>query len=216
MSYVYDIVLNYNEELFDFYEWKRDDSIYHIKRISLVKVDSKTYNEIYDNIVKFDNDFLLTIFNKCEYYTNRKIETIPYAFLLTDSYRVLGLLLDNNGKIVKYSSLLLDEEEDILDLCYKLADTAIKYKIISRRDNSELLTRMEKSIIKYIKKDLNNSYNKKDINKLKYLYYEYFNKQSDELEEIYQKLMNELEVNFNKKHYELYNLIKLSYSKKSV
>ena len=114
MSYVYDLVLNFNSDYYEFYEWKKDDVIYHIKRISLIKVDSKTYNEILDNIVLFNDEFLLSIFNKCEYYNNRNIIALPYAFLVTDSYRVMGILLDSSGKIIKYSSLLLDEEEYVL------------------------------------------------------------------------------------------------------
>ena len=46
MSYVYDIVLNFNNDYYDFYEWKNDDLIYHIKRINLIRVDSKVYNDI--------------------------------------------------------------------------------------------------------------------------------------------------------------------------
>lgn len=216
MSYVYDLVLNFNNNYYEFYEWKKEDNIYHIKRIHLIKVDSKTYNEIFDNIVVFDNDFLLSIFNKCEFYNNRNVENIPYAFLLTDSYRVMGLFLDSDGKIVKYSSLLLDEEEYVLDLCDKLACIKLNYSIIGKRNRFEFQTRLERHIIKYIRKDLNDDYEKKDINKLKYLYYEYFNKQSDDIDDIYHSLINELDKDLNEKHYNLYNLIKLSYSGKTV
>ena len=216
MSYVYDIVLNFNNEYFEFYEWKKDDLIYHIKRINLIKVESKVYNEIFDNYVKMNDEFLLSIFNKCEYYDNKKIDSIPYAFLLTDSYRVIGLMLDKDGKIVKYSSLLLDEEEEILDLCYKIGEIKLDYKIIKKCNKNEFLTRQEKGIIKYIRNDLNIDYQKRDLNKLKYLYYEYFNKQSDDIESIYHELINELDKSVSEKHYNLYNLIKLSYSRKNV
>lgn len=216
MSYVYDIVLNFNSDLYEFYEWKKEDLIYHIKRINLVLVDSKVYNDIFDNIVSFDQDFLLSIYNKCEYYTNRKINNISYAFLLTDSYRVMAIMLDKEGKTIKYSSLLLDEEEEILDLCYKLGEIKLNYEIIRKREKEEFKTRNEKAIIKYIKKDLTNDYEKKNINKLKYLFYEYFNEQCDDIELIYQKLLLELTKDITEKHYDLYNLIKLSYSGKSV
>ena len=216
MSYVHDIVLNFNSEFYEFYEWKKDDLIYHIKRINLVRVDSIIFNEIFDNIILFDDDFLLSIFNKCEYYSNRKIDTIPYAFLLTDSYRVMGILLDNTGKIIKYSSLLLDEEEDILDLCYKLSDINLNYRVIKKRNKNEFQTRNERNIIRFIKKELNNDYENGNISKLKYLYYEYFNKTSDNIKEIYDELSLELLKNVNQKHYNLYNLIKLSYSGKNV
>ena len=214
MSYVYDLILNFNTFYYEFYEWLRSDNIYHIKRINLIKVDSEKYNEILDNIVLFDDEFLLCIFNRCEYYNNRSIDTIPYAFLLTDSYRVLGINLDNSGKVIKYSSLLLDEEEDILNVSSKIGYTKLNYKIIKKNNYDNYHTRQEKNIIKYIKKDLTSDYHKKNINKLKYLYYEYFNKQSDDIEVIYSDLLNELEKDISKKHYDLYYLIRLSYNKK--
>ena len=210
MSYVYDLVLNFNNDYYEFYEWNKDDTIYHIKRIHLIKVDSKTYNEILDNYVMFSDDFLLNIFNKCEYYNSRSVESFSYAFLLTDSYRVIGLLLDFTGKIVKYSSLLLDEEEYVLDLCDKLASIKLDYKIIKKRVKNEFQTRLEQYIIKYIKKDLNLDY------ELKYLYYEYFNKESDDIKFIYESLMKELDKDISDKHYNLYNLIKISLCSKTV
>lgn len=216
MSYVYDLVLNFNNDYYDFYEWNSSDQIIHIKRINLILVDSTTYNEIFDNVTIFNKEFLLSIYNKCEYYTNKRIDTFPYAFLLTDSYRVMGLVLDNMGKIIKYSSLLLDEEEEVLDLCYKLGVIKLDYQIIKKRNKSSFHTREEDNIIKYIKKKITFDYDKKNISKLKYLYYEYFNEYSDDIDIIYQKISNELDKTIDQKHYELYNLIKLSYSRKNV
>ena len=215
MPYIYDIVLNFNQEFYEFYEWKRDDLIYHIKKINLFFVDSKVYNEIFDNIVVFNNDFLLSIFNKCEFCTNHRICNIPYAFLLTDSYRVVALMLNKNGRIIKYSSLMLDEEEEILNLCHKYSLMKLDYRIIELRIKNEFQTREEKNIIKYIKRELEKDYEKKNINKLKYLYYEYFNKQNDNIDLIYQELLAELSKDINIRHYNLCNLIKLSYSGKN-
>jgi len=63
--------------------------------------------------------------------------------------------------------------------------------------------------LNYIEKDLYRSYKKKDLHKLRYLYYEYFNEESDDLEEIYKSLINTLD-KYNVKHNNLYKLIKLS------
>lgn len=216
MTYVYDLILNFNNEIYEFYEWKKDDNIHHIKRINLIRVSSKNYNEIMNNKVKFDDTLLLSIFNRCEYFENRNVNTLPYALLVTDNYRVVALLLDNDGYISKYSSLLLDEEEDILDISERLPETKIEYKIVQKLKNDTIHTRGEKNILRYIKKDLNKCYKENNLSKLKYLYYEYFNKQSDDIKEIYERLTNELTNQLNDKHYNLYNLIKLSYTHKSV
>jgi len=214
MTYVYDLILNFNDELYDFYEWNTDDNLYHIKRINLIKIDGKAYNDIIDNKVKLNDELLLSIFNKCEYIDNRKILTIPYAILLSDSYRVMAIILDMNGNIIKYSSLLLDEEEEVLDVTERLGVLKLDYKIKEKKIKNNL-TRYENNILKYIRKDLIKSYKEKNINKLKYLYYEYFNRHCDDIDNIYNSLMNELN-EYNVKHSNLYNLIKLSLKGKKV
>lgn len=216
MCYVYDLVLNYNACLYEFYEWKKEDVLTHIKRINLVRVNSDTYNDIYDNIVIFNDEFLLSIFNKCEYYTNRTILTIPYTFVITDSYRAIAVMLDQNGKTTKYSNFLLDEEEDILDVANKLGEVKLNYKIIKKRNKNEFRTRNEINVINYIKKNLDIDYKKKNIDKLMYLYYEYFNKHNDDIDIIYHELISELDKDISEKHYNLYNLIRLSLCKKTV
>lgn len=215
MTYVYDLVLNFNNDFYEFYEWRKDDCLYHIKKINLIKISSLAYNEITTNKVELNDDFLLSIFNKCEYFENRGVKTIPYALLITDGYRAIAIMLNMSGVIIKYSSLLLDEEEDVLDISERLAVTNIVYKIREKKDECNCLTRYENHILKYIKKDLNDSYKNNNLSKLKYLYYEYFNKQCNDLEVIYNSLINELS-NLNEKHYDLYNLIKLSYTQKNV
>ena len=84
-----------------------------------------------------------------------------------------------------------------------------------KREKNEFKTRQEINIINYIKKDLDTDYKNNDINKLKYLYYEYFNKQNDDIDVIYHELLEELSKDINEKHYDLYNLIKLSLCQKT-
>jgi len=213
MTYIYDLILNFHNELLEFYEWDKSDNIHHIKRINLIKIKSSTYNEILDYDVVFDNNFLTEIFNKCEYFQEKKVKNLTYAFLVTDSYRVMALLLNNEGKIIKYSSLLLDEEEDTLEISIRVPLTKIEYNKLERKEKNNL-TRRENTILKYLKKELNNCYKNKDDAKLKYLYYEYSNKKNDDINSIYTFLTNELNKDVTEKHYNLYNLIKLSYSNK--
>lgn len=215
MTYIYDILLNFNNDFYEFYEWNCDDYLYHIKRIHLIKIDSKTYNDILNNKVEIKDDLLFNIFNKCEYFDNRKVMSIPYAIMLTDSYRVMAITLNMNGIVTKYSSLLLDEEEDVLEVSEKLGTIKLNYSIIEERKLNNL-TRNERNIIKYIKKDLDRAYKDKNINKLKYLYYEYFNKENDNINLIYNSLIDTLNNKINDKHYDLYNLIKLSLTHKNV
>ena len=148
--------------MLEFFEWEKSDEIYHIKRISLVKVKSQTYNEILDNEVVFSNNFLEDIFNKCEFFEQKKIKNLPYAFLITDSYRVMALLLNSEGRVIKYSSLLLDEEEDTLEISIRLSIVKLEYNIVKKLEKNNL-TRKENNVLKYIKKELNNCYKQKNM-----------------------------------------------------
>ena len=146
--------------------------------------------------------------------SEKKVKNLPYAFLVTDSYRVMALLLNSDGKVLKYSSLLLDEEEDTLEISVRVPLIKLEYNIIKKKDKNNL-TRKENSVLKYIKKELNNCYRVKDNDKLQYLYYEYFNKKNEDINIIYNDLLNELDKEVTLKHYNLYNLIKLTYSNKN-
>ena len=208
-------MLNFHNELYEFYEWNKDDTIYHVKKIYLIKIDSIAYNDILKNQVILDDEFMLNIFNKCEYFDNKKVLTIPYAIIVTDSYRAMAIMMNRNGLIIKYSSLLLDEEEDILEVSDRLGTIKLKYKISAKKESNDL-TRKEQKILKFIKKDLMKSYKEKDIKKLKYLYYECFNKENNNIDEIYNCLIKILDDRINEMHYNLYYLIKLSLMHKNV
>lgn len=211
MTFVYDLILNFNDDLYEFYEWEKNDFYYHVKRINLIKIKENDYDKLLLNNIKINDDILLDIFNKCEIYEQKKVKEIPYGLLVTDSVRVMGIIFNSEGLITKYSSLLLDEEEDVLEISNRLPIITLAYNILDTREISNL-TRNEKKMIKYIEKDINNSYKNKNYHKLKYLYYEYFNIEGDDIEKIYHELLNILYKDINKKHYDLYNLIKLSYS----
>jgi len=208
MTYVYDLILNFNDNLYEFYEWNKDDTYYHIKKICLFRVDSKTYNDILDSKVSFNDDVLINIFNKCEYYEKKKVKTFPYVFLITDTYRTMALLLNSELKVIKYSSLLLDEEEEVNEISIRLPLVKFEYNIVADNETNDL-TRFEKGILNYIAKELHKSYKKRDCKKLKYLYYEYFNEENDDIDYIYKSLIDTLN-KYSDKHDNLYKLIKLS------
>ena len=38
MTYIYDILLNFKDELIEFYDWNKNDNIIHIRKIPLLKI----------------------------------------------------------------------------------------------------------------------------------------------------------------------------------
>jgi len=43
MEFIYDILLNFQEEYCDFYEWQINDKVLNIKKIPLYKIGNKDY-----------------------------------------------------------------------------------------------------------------------------------------------------------------------------
>ena len=213
MIYIYDILLNFNNDFYEFYEWEKGDSIYHVKRIPIFKVDTKLIEEILTKKIKIDDPIVTTMLNKTEIFESKKIKTLKYAALLTDSYRVIGILLDDNFKVSKVSDLLLDEALDAIEISERGVLKEITYNIIGSKKENNFLTRNETRIKKCILAEIKNAYKEKDNLKLEYLYFEFFDKISSNIDEIYEKLMNSLSNEISEKHIKLYGLIRLANGK---
>ena len=123
MKYVYDIILNFNDNYFEFYDWNKKDEITEIRKIPIFKVSNQVLYEIKNYTVQFDDLFISKIKNKTEYFSGRiiKLET---AFLITDGLDVIAIKI---GKKLKYSSLQINEELDILE-DLNMIETSISYK----------------------------------------------------------------------------------------
>ena len=213
MTYIYDILLNFNNDFYEFYEWEKGDTIYHVKRIPIIKVETKLIEDILTKKVLIEDSIILDILNSTEIYETKKVKTIKYAAILTDSYRTIGIILDDNYKVVKISDLLLDEAFDVIDTITNQPTKKITYNIIGNKKNNNFLTRDEIKIKKTILSEIKNAYKTKDNAKLEYLYLEYFNKNLDDIEEIYKELIESLDEEISIKHKKLYDLIRLANGK---
>lgn len=188
MEYIYDIVLNLQEEYYDFYEWQKKDKIINIKKIPIYKVSNKDYLNIKNNNVTIDKD------------------TLPKSnklFLLTSGVEVMGILINNNGKIIKKSSLIFEESDDILEDKDEIKQINIKY-LINKQLKQNFISRLSKEKIKYINKYLKNIDKQKDEYLLKYIYYEIYNIEENNLDTIYNELLKLSKNDINK----IYNSIK--------
>lgn len=188
MDYIYDIVLNFHEQYYDFYEWKPSDKIINIKRIPIYKISTKDYINIKNNEVTLERN------------------TIPKTnkiFLITSGIEVMGIYIDNSGKVLKKSSLLFEESDDILEDKDEIKEINIKY-IINKKYLNNYQSRITKEKKEYINNYLNDIDKYKDEYLLKYLYYDIYNLEEEDTNIIYNKLIDLSKNNFN----ELYESIK--------
>ncbi len=204
MSYIYDIILNFNKDLIEYFEWEEKDKIKYIKKVLIFKTDSKTLKDIINYKVKLDKNFTTNI---PKYEINNKEE--GKICLLTDGGITIGLLI-KKGIVEEISRLLLDEELESLEIASNLIVTKIEYeKLKNREANTIILTRKEKEIKLKLNNELEKLYKERNKEKIIYLYYEYTNKENSDIEYIYNYLKTSLN-NFNNKHIDLYKILSMS------
>lgn len=202
MNYIYDIVLNFQDHYYNFFEWNRKDKIKNIAKIPVYRVSDQDILNLKYNQIKIDSSFL----NKIK-EDNKKYKKI--MCLVSNTQISLGLLFEMDGTLSKRSSLLFDEEEEVNNYSQTLPITPIPYienQKVSPHNCLRLEIEKKDTLIEYIN-------DTKDILTLKYLYYEYFNKECNDVIKIKNSLKKELDQPWTQKQNNLYHLIKLLNSK---
>ncbi len=194
MNYIYDILLNFHDTLYDFYDWNPFDNIINVRKIPLFKITSNQMKEIKENSIHFSSEFLNKIQNKTELFSGKDIKYIEYCCLLSDGSETVAILVKNNH--IKKSHLLVDEELEVLEVVTRLKEETISYQILKRVKNIGFKTRKEIEIEKSIRRNLKRLKEENAIQQLRYLYYECFNQKEEDKEKILSNLDYALDKNF--------------------
>lgn len=216
MIYTYDILLNWTKEerLKEFYEWTLEDDLEHIKKMPIIRIRESLLKDLLTSKIKIDKTFLSKIKYKTESYFHNEIDVIDYAVIVTTEKKSLALELDNEGNVMYKSSLLIDEEEEVLEIGEELVIMDIPYEVITKNKKVSYLTRKEEEEKKFLIKEIKKIKQNKEESKLNYLYKEFF---VDNVESFNDKLTiieKEISKDYNSFHHNLYNLLKLSTIKK--
>ena len=201
MNYIYDIYLNFNKNLYDFFDWDKSDKLIHIKSIPIFKISEDNIKKIINCTIKLEDKYLSLIKNKATIW-NKSDKYKNYA-LFCDENNVIAIEFDEKGKSINKSSLFISEELEILETMYKTKYKNFEYKILNKNKNI-LKTRKQIKEETFISDELKNIDNKK----LDYIYFECFGKHEKNREFIINKLLN---LSKNSKDYKnLYNILKLT------
>lgn len=206
MNYIYDIYLNLNDTLYDFFEWNKSDKLIHIKKIPMLKINHEDFVKINSYSIKVEEDFLNDIYKKTEVWnTNEKID---YCVLFCDEENLIAVEFDDKGNSIKKSYLQIDEELEILETINRYKEKCINFTVY-KKENYIFKTRKELIEEKFIEKELKNT----DIEKLKYIYFECFGKRENN-KNIIIKDINKISKT-SKTYKNLYNILKLTQNSKN-
>lgn len=214
MNIVYDLLLNFSEIAYDFYEWNIKDNVEHIKKIPFVKVSTKTLYDFLKKDIKIDINFLKEIKNVTQKYDLTKLE---YACIFTDGIATVAIEFNKDGYSMYKSRLQLEDEEEIIRYVKKDIIKEIGYELISKNEEKTLfLTRKEIKIKNFLEKEINKTYQNKEYLKLEYLYLEYFDVLEENPKLMKQKLLESMKCEIDESHYKLYELLLLLTKKKKL
>ena len=207
MTYIYDILLNFNASFYNFYDWNKKDKIEHIRKIPIFRVNDETFKDFLNYDIKIENSFLERIQNKTEIFINRKVKQKQYSFLITNLKKTLAVEIKKDKTLI--SDLLIDEDCLAQETATFFNEYQIPYKKIKYQEKDKLKTRKRIEIENKIKEEIKKIYNE-NTEKLNYIYYECFDKKENNKDEIYKKINEELENNFNEIEEKLLPILKLT------
>ena len=207
MNYYYDIMVNLEDNNYMFYEWDELDNIEVIKKIPLFQVSSKVLKDIINNEIKVSKEFLDMIHNK----TKVKKGYLEYVSLFASKNGAIVLEFASDGVSIARSFLQVEDECNVLEVLYTIPILKFDYKIEKRIDKSKDL-RIEKKIKDFINLEINTLYNNKDLEKIVFLYSEWFGKTKNNVAEMISDMQNKLKTGITDVEVKIYDLIKLSYN----
>lgn len=209
MIYIYDILANFNETLYDFYDWKTEDTILHLRKVPLFKIDTSAFIDISFNETVVDKNFLEKIYNKTQVFTARNVETINYCAVFTNDLNAVIIMFKQGGKVIKKSKMLVNEEMEVLSISAKIEKTNLEYKV-EKKNKFSNMTRSEKIEVNNLIEIINELKDNEEI--INYIYFEWFNHLPDK--NALARLIKDIKKSYSSKSKELLSLLNIIKVKK--
>ncbi len=196
MNYIYDIVLNFQKYYCELYEWRREDKISNIRKIPLYHIDTSDleYFRYYDVVV--DQNFFDQL--RADSGNSKRL-----MCLVSDGNMGMGLLFNSDGKIVKRSSMVYDEEDEVCGYALECELVSICYdrkKKIPKGGELRFCRQRRKILVDYLKHIENDMM-------WKYLYYECYGSDEEDLDKIKKTLLGIANKGYSEVNQKLYQSI---------
>lgn len=186
MNYYYDVLLNFSEnEVWNFYEWEETDPLLFAKKIPLFRVSFEVIQDFLKFYICLDSDFVKQIAHKAVF---QEKEDIYATFLVSDAKNSFAVKVNEEGSVEGISKLMIRDDNNLNEFMYTLPIREINYEIQERRERKTSFRQYEK-MIESILKELKDLKDENGFHKLKYLYYECFQKEESDMEKMYQEMV---------------------------
>ncbi len=207
MNYYYDILVNMEDGMYEFYEWEKSDEIAPIKKIPFMRVSHEVFLDFLTKKILISQNLYEALYEKTTLKNTKDKWT---CFLISDSKNCLFGEVNKKGEVTHKSKLLVEDENNVNELASTLKFEEITYEIIGEENVNRELRRTfnEKKRIKAELKELEIT---KNVDKCFYLYYEWFYETNDDFAQCLQKMNELVDKTDAKIIHHLAHLIELSY-----
>ena len=189
------IKLNFLDKFYMPYDWLNTDKIINYSKMSIYRITSKALNEFINYKIRILDE---TIFKNNN------------PALFSDTYNYIAIIFNKNGYSISKSSLLLEDEfklnQNIDDL--KVSKVIYNRLDLEKKDND---LRINTEMRKTIEIELDKLQKENNLEKLTYLYYEWFNKKENDLQKMLTDMHNKILMPLSNNEKNIYEIIKKSY-----
>lgn len=192
MINTYDILVNFKKNAYEFYEWEKEDEVRHIKKIPTFKVSNAVLLDFLNNNVIIEKEFLQKIKKQTEVFKGRIISVIEYACVLFCDNEAISFMFDNTGNIIGRSKMLFDEADEIILKGREQKEEKIDYNIKSVIKKNNFFTRKELKLINMLENYLDNLYDKRKFDEIKYMHFECFDISEEDEKKAYSNLKDSI------------------------
>ena len=187
MNYYYDVAVNFQKTNCFYFDWLEKDDITNIKKIPIILIPREKFNAIYKNKIKINTELFNIIKNKT-IFSNKSHGN---CILFCDKSNSIVLKFNNNGVEQLRSSLTFLDDENVCNYIFTNKKENIKVELLESIPISYSGRKIE-YIRSSIIRELDNLYKNNNIAKLKYCYFEIYNKNEESMELIINTLKDKV------------------------
>ncbi len=207
MHYYYNFLINLDTCFWSYYEWEKTDNLIWIKKMPVVKISDRDIKKFLEYDISFSKDWVSSYLDKTLIKSKR---TKLSCILFSSGKNSLVLEVNENGKVLSRSKLLMLDECDCNDFVSHLKSEWMEYELLDklRYDDEFRKAIYEKHMIEVELNTLKETHN---LSKCSYLYYEWFGVIESDMEKMLKNCYQELKKPYTLKIHEITELIEMSY-----
>ena len=124
MPYYYDLLVNLDDELWEYYEWEKNDNLLLFKKVPFVRVNELIMKDFLEYQVSLDKEWITPYINKAILKNNKKMTGVLFASLK----EAIFFEFDETGKVLGKSKVLIEDWNNIYELVGDRKNEAVLYE----------------------------------------------------------------------------------------